>query len=272
MITHKVASNTSFKGICVAKYQLPSGKKSQEVAIYQLEPKDIPCIEKLLDLSTQGKLFTKRSKIPGTPRKNWKLILWESLQKALDTIKMKENYSLKEEPSAKFIAVSKNKFCGVIVGNMPKVDKNCKKIIHCWTEKPNETELNFIATAPVPRYPKLRGVGTIITAELFNFVQKIENIKIMRVKSAQFAEDFYKKVGFIRDKPKNCVIPCETTETPRELAPMANAQKYLPEDSEVISMKITKNKAAKKFNEFATQFHRQEGNGESIDLATVINL
>lgn len=246
MITQKACKNTSFGAMCIAKYHVPNGIKTAEVDIYQLEPKDVPMMTKLYDLAKKDKLIPKHAKKPGTARYNMSAILQETLQKALDTINMTANYAIEKEPSARFIAVCKNSFCGVIMGHMPKIDKNLRKISYCWTEKLHETELNFISTIAIKRHPQIKGIGTVITAELFNFMQKIQGVKIMRVKSAIFAEEFYKKVGFVRERPKNCIIPCETTDTPREIASMSNAQQYAPEDSEVVSMKITKNKVAKK--------------------------
>lgn len=272
MITQKAGNKTSFGALCVAKYHVPNGKKTAEVAIYQLEPKDVPMMTKIYGLAKKDKLIPQNATKPGTARYNMSAILEESIQKALDTINMAANYAIEKEPSARYIAVCKNQFCGVIMGNMPKINRTLKKICYSWTEKPHETELNFIATSPLRRYSEVKGIGTVITAELFNFMQRIRGAKIMRVKSATFAEDFYKKVGFVRERPKNCIIPCETTDTPREIAPMSNAQKYAPEDSEVVSMKITRNKAAKKFAELASKFQREEGEGESIDLASVLRL
>lgn len=265
----KKTNNASFKGLCIAKYNLPCGKATRELAIYQLEPRDISLVQKLLKKTQM--LVPKNLKEDKVPRETRANLLFVSLQRAFYSLKMNERYLFENDQCAKLITVSNSKVCGALVGNMPKVVRNCSKIVRSWTGRANETELNWIATTPTSASNPERGIGTALTAEFFNWIKDSKSSNLIRVKSAVFSEGFYERLGFKATRPK--VIQCETNNTPRELASLIAGEHYAPESTTAVySMQIKRDAALKRFQEIASQYNRTDGNNTSIDLSTVIKL
>lgn len=261
--------NTSFNGVCIARYTLPCGKSTRQIDIYQLENRDISILKRLMRRSKT--LVPKGIEKPDTPRETWTGIIFTTLQRAFYSLKMNQKYQFEKDGCAKLIAVSNGKFCGVLVGNMPKVERRCSEIVRSWTGKPRETELNWFGTTPTSKSKPEKGIGTVLTAEFFNFLQSFEHLNLIRVKSYVYAEKFYKTVGFRASRPK--VVQCETDKTPRELASLVAGEDYEPEKTTAVyAMQIPIKNAAEKFEEIALQYNRIRGDNESVDLANVIEL
>lgn len=178
-------STPSFKAIPKAKYEL--FKDTGDVRIYELEKRDIPLLQNYV--SNMDKFFLKHN-IEGESRQQ---VIEESFNAGIKILNEEESPKNK---SKVFMAVSDNKPCGIIIGNVPKTDKNGN--LHYSSRKNHgieETELDWLATWN----SDLKGVGKALVGEYF-ISAKNDGFKTIYVRSEvpekSGAEDFYKSVGF----------------------------------------------------------------------------
>lgn len=168
------------------------------------------------------------------------------------------------------IAIHEDKPCGILIGNIPKIDTTTKTVLYSSRHNcgKNETELDWLITWPPNKNDKINGIGKALIGEYFNTVKK-DKFKDVLVKSEvpenSYAQHFYESLGFKTISPK------------RESLIKRTSRQYVIENhaeanDEIIPMIITKKKIGEVLSMLNADMNRQEFIEKSINIENLIEL
>lgn len=264
--------NETFKGLQVSTYNViekhPNNEKVlKELTIYEMEPKDIPFLN---DLEKKIKLLRKNAR--RKDKKNLYKIVISSIEEAKSTLKLRKDFKI-NDPSVIYLASIEKQPCGILMGNMPKINTDDCQLTFSNRNKPNETELDWIATWQPKKGQYLKCTGTALVSEFFNFCKNLKNIDSIFVRSEvphkSKAFDFYHNLGFNHTGEKT--MPVDNNSRPKEIAKLL-LKSFKPDRSHIIPMEISTKDAVIKADHYFSKLNRTELEQRSFDLSKKLDL
>ena len=269
--------NISFKAIRTAEYNVYESKNSKEerkkLTIYELEPSDIPVLEGLKRQAEKKQLFPE-SKIYNSrnDKNNHYEIILEGIKDTINSLKLKDKFKFKT-PSVEYLAVVNNNVCGLLTGNMPKLDMKSNRIVYSNRNKSNETEMDWLISWQPKCGGNITGIGTALLAEFFNYCNNLKGINTIYVRSEipekSKCPDFYKNFGFIPVQEET--IPCEDELRPVELTRFLNSKKIEFDRSPVIPLELSTEQAKDTFIKVSGKLKREDLDYKSVDLTNLVS-
>lgn len=204
-----------FSAVPQAKYILPAvqcpEKLSKEVILYEIEPQDLLILKRL------EKQVREETLLSDDNGENRKAAHYSILRYALTHAKRILRH--RQEPSCQFqdtsviyLAVADKQPCGLLIGNMPKINQ-CGQITYTYRDKlpDEETELDCMSTFN----RNIRGVGSVLLSHFYEFCRSL-NFKTIYIRSdipkESIAMRFYEKMGCSLAEPHT--IPWQTKTGP----------------------------------------------------------
>lgn len=272
------SGRVAFRGIPLAEYQVHSATgatmgappEQKTVTLIELEPKDIPVLDYL------EKRVKKQDILPPNSHEQDVAMHYKILEKALkdarNTLRLREQYKIKD-PTVIYLAVADKAPCGLIMGNMPKINQFCQ-ITYSNRNVPNEIELDWLVTFPIRLKTKLKGVGQLLVSRFFKFCGTKPDVKTIFVRSEvpeySRAVEFYKAMGFASLQPDP--VPMDSLDQPRELACLLNEEGFYPNTTQVQPMLIQQEKAQEIAKKIIGKFHPKELEPISQDIRQLVDL
>lgn len=237
-----------FRAIPKAMYR-PA--KDSYVKIYELEKNDLPFVTNFLGNLKQ---FFKKKNVKDFSTQQVVAEAFEAAKRMLEMEKC-------DKKSTMLLALKNNEPCGILLGNIPKKDKN--NVIRYSSRKNHskkETELDWLATWGV------HGCGKSLVCEFFKQVKENKFSKVFvrsEVPELSFAKEFYESVGFHK------------INNDREKIMKATTSEYLignydnPGD-DIIPMIAGKNNINNTINKISEHFKRNNLSNPSVNLENII--
>lgn len=265
--------NPSFEGVALAQYSAATKTGTKPLTVYKLEIGDLEYLDKLIDKLASSKLFSSDN---GRNIKNkdvWRNITLNALRDAINSLYLSKTLKLKDKSTVSYLAAVENEPCGILVGNMPKITNDCKRIVFSRRDKAGDTELNWISTWD----KDIKGAGAALMGEFFAFCTKNPEIESIYISASLLnrtnARKFYDKMGFELAQKRN--VPLESITTPRELIkalPATTRTEFKPYKGRFYPLEMTVDNAKKKLAEISKVFQRQKLPKESVDLMSTLTI
>lgn len=171
-----------------------------------------------------------------------------------------------------FFGVSDGEFCGVAVANIPKISSD-NQIVFSTRAKPGETELDMLFTNLTSKREKLKGLGKIFVAQVYDFFRDSDfnslYIRSELPESSPFSLKTYESMGATAvGEP----IAWKPSGYSRSLFSQNVTESSEYNDVLVQPMSIGKKSAARKVKEIFSQFGRESLSGKSIHMSPVADV
>lgn len=273
-------SNVSFTGIPISKYSATlENSKPCEILIYKIEAKDKIFLKKLLKKAQQEELISpdlaqNQTRIKKRDYTNFCYeLIKNSVNDMLSLFKIKDKLKCADS-SIKYLAVVDKKPCGILVGNIPKITPDLKKIVFSNRGKGKETELDWLVTWKQKGEEKASGIGRTLLAEFFNEVSKLKNTNSIYVRSSlervSNAKKLYTRNGF---RPTSqSFIDYENESRPTDITRFIKKERHKNIDFPVIPLQMKTKNALASFEQTAKTLNRQALPQESLDLLETLTI
>lgn len=240
-----------FGAIKLAKYKVAAKvitpealeAKPSEFTVFQLEPKDLPTLDKMHKIAEKAGWVSMRAGYDYKKDVHNYIILKmiETTQKLLLFV---QNVKV-QPPFRVYLAVSDRQPCGMAMVSMPKITQDFRTVFSS-RDKPDETELDWFATWPLASGQKVPGVGKVLLAHVIEFARE-RGFNRLFVKAANQAQSdclgFYKAMGFKETGPHR---KATTLSTPRDLGLVLGQDPIYPNPAWIIPMSMPLAAAAKR--------------------------
>lgn len=258
----KVSSNQqniNFNAIPLAQWRCKTfNNKTKDVVIVAFEQNDLNFVRKFVEKTHDiCKNDSDKLEIVNSTVQTIRDILEKTNKKNFERVKM-------------YLALNEGTPCGLLVGNIPKLDKDSQQIKYSsrHNSAKNETELDWLVTWQPKGKSKIKGIGTALVCEYFRTVKK-EKFRDVFVRSEvpekSYATDFYEKLGF------------ETLGTKRLKLFNKNSAQYVISDygegnDDTIPMIVTRKKLQDISQDLSKKMTRQEFKQNSITAEDLIRI
>ena len=251
--------NINFNAVPLAQWRCKTlDNKTKDVVIFAFEQNDINFVRKFVE-KTQDicKNDLDKLEIVNSTIRTIRDILDKTNKKNFERVKM-------------FLALNEGTPCGLLVGNVPKLDKDSKQIKYSsrHNSAKNETELDWLVTWQPKGKSKIKGIGTALVCEYFRTVKKDKFRDIFvrsEVPEKSYATNFYEKLGF------------ETIGTKRLKLFNKNSAQYVISDygegnDDTIPMIVTRKNLQDISQDLSKKMTRQEFKQNSIEAEDLIKI
>ena len=242
----RVSSNQqsiNFNAIPLAQWRCKTlNNKTKDIVIIAFEENDLNFVRKFVEKTRDickndlGKLEIVNSTI-----QTIRDLLEKNNKKNFEKVKM-------------FLALNEGTPCGLLVGNVPKLDKDSRQIKFSsrHNSAKNETELDWLVTWQPRGKSKIQGTGTALVCEYFRTVKKDKFRDIFvrsEVPEKSYATNFYEKLGFeilgtkrlkLFNKNSAQYVISDYGEGNDDTIPMIVTRKKLQDISQDLSKKMTR--------------------------------
>ena len=235
-------NNLNFKAIPIAQWHCKTmNNRTKDISIIAFEKKDLDFAEKFIEKATD---ICKNDPDKLT-------IVTSTILTIKDLLKLS---NLNIEKVKMFLALNERTPCGLLVGNVPKIDKESTLIKYSsrHNSAKNETELDWLVTWQPKGKSKIKGIGTALVCEYFRTIKKDKFRDIFvrsEVPEKSYATNFYEKLGFetlgtkcLKLYNKNSaqyIIP-DYGDGADDTIPMIVTRKTLQDISQDLSKKMTR--------------------------------
>lgn len=253
-------ANVNFKAIPIAKFSINAVDElanitPKVVELFEAEPTDsfvfADAMEQIKSLDLMPNYPNRVHKL--LHRIDASIILVECVS-MLDKMKYASDPLFKKTKI--FFGVSDGQLCGVTVANIPKIYSD-NQIVFSTRAKPEETELDMLFTNLTLKREKLKGLGKILVAQVYDFFRNSDfnslYIRSELPKTSPFALKTYESMGATTiGEP----IAINLSGAPRSLFSKNIAQLGEDNDMLVQPMSIEKESAGNKASEIFSEFGR----------------
>lgn len=251
--------NINFNAIPLAQWRCKTlNNKAKDVVIIALEQHDLSFVKKFVEKTSDiCKNDLDKLEIVNSTINTIRDLLEKTNKKNFERVKM-------------FLALNEGTPCGLLVGNIPKLDKDSKQIKYSsrHNSAKNETELDWLVTWQPRGKSKIKGIGTALVCEYFRTVKKDKFRDVFvrsEVPEKSYATNFYEKLGF------------ETLGTKRLKLFNKNSAQYVISDygegnDDTIPMIVTRKKLQDISQDLSKKMTRQEFKQNSIEAEDFIKI
>lgn len=285
--------NTSFKAREVAGYSVLNGAVKRRIKIYGFEHSDIPLLQHLQQLARNNALIPQFATQNEKLNSNLSTLTRLGFKEIEKSLALANEHKLPNIDTIGYIAVANDSnkpdnhlICGLVVGNIPKIDLLKGKIYRSDRARAGETELEYLTAWSPNEGESLKGIGAALTIE---FMQKaiamIKGLKTIYLRSTTDkchpfdARPFYEKLGFkVTDGgeklPKGKLFETFDRNRPRSITAILDPRGYIEYTNVLVEGREISVRRAKKVVETkARELYREEPiENTSVDLSKLLHI
>ena len=166
MITNKFNYSPNFTALRRAQYDCKNANgETKPITIYELEAKDLPYVSKFIDKFEMSDECAAKE-----DAETKKEIMELAFKDAVGVCEKKLEGNKDFDKTRMFMAFDGNKSCGFMMCNEPKRNAAVDDKVHYSSRqkgKPDETELDWLATWSSKGGDNMKGIGKVLLNELF---------------------------------------------------------------------------------------------------------